>query len=52
MFILIGWRETNKIGQHAEPEVIGVYETKSEAERHQRLNSAEYSSFNIQEVTV
>ena len=50
MFILIAWRETNKIGQHAEPEIIGVYETRPEAERQQRLNAAEYSSFNIQEI--
>lgn len=31
MFILIAWRETNKIGQHAEPEVIGVYASREEA---------------------
>jgi len=52
MFILIAWRETDKIGHHAEPDIIGVYDTKIEAERYQRLHSAEYSSFNIHEINI
>lgn len=52
MYILIGWRDSNKIGQYAEPEVVGVYDTRVDAEREQRLKAAEYSSFNLQEIAI
>lgn len=50
MFILIGWRKSEFIDQVAQPEVIGAYESRLEAEESQRTHDAEFVDFNIKEV--